>query len=279
MSPSTTITLHQGVLSPQAIPQLGLGVYQSPNGAETVDTVRYALQHGYRHIDTARIYHNEADVGAGLRAAGIPREEVFVTTKLWESDQGYDSAIAAYRESLRLMGLEYIDLYLIHWPLPGKRRYSWMALETLLEEGRVRAIGVSNYLVRHLEELFSYAQILPAVNQIEMSPYNYLQRRDTLNLCAAQNIVVEAYSPLTKGRKLGDPRLAAIAARYGCAPAQVLLRWSVQKGFVVLVKSNQPERIRENAAIFDFALSTNDMALLDTFNENLATGWDPTNEP
>ena len=271
----STLTLNNGV----AIPQLGLGVYRSPNGAETFETVRYALHHGYRHVDTARIYHNEADVGAGLRASGVPREQVFITTKLWESDQGYDSAIAAYGQSLRLMGLDYIDLFLIHWPLPGKRRYSWMALETLLEEGRVRAIGVSNYLVRHLEELLGHARYTPAVNQIELSPYNYEQRRPTLELCAAQGIAIEAYSPLTKGRKLGDPRLAEIGAGHGVTPAQVLIRWGLQKGAVVLVKSNRPERIRQNADVYDLALSAAEMARLDTFNENLATGWDPTNEP
>jgi len=275
MDLSATVTLNNGV----AIPRLGLGVFQSPNGAETVEAVRYALQFGYRHIDTARIYRNEADVGAGLRASGVPRGEVFITTKLWESDQGYDSCIAACKESLRLMGLDYVDLFLIHWPLPGKRRYSWMALETLLDEGLARAIGVSNYLVRHLEELFGYARYVPAVNQIELSPYNYLQRRDTVELCLARGVAVEAYSPLTKGRKLGDPRLIAVAARYGRTPAQVLIRWGLQKEAIVLVKSNRPERIRENAAVFDFALSDEDMALLDTFNENLATGWDPTNEP
>ncbi len=275
MNLNTTLTLHNDV----AIPQLGLGVFRSPNGAETVETVRYALEAGYRHVDTARIYRNEADVGAGLRASGLPREQVFVTTKLWESDQGYDSAIAAYGESLRLMGLDYIDLFLIHWPLPGKRRYSWMALETLLEEGRVRAIGVSNYLVRHLEELFGHARYRPAVNQIELSPYNYEQRRPTLDLCAAQGIAIEAYSPLTKGRKLGDPRLAAIGAAYGVTAAQVLIRWGLQKEAIVLVKSNRPERIRQNADVFGFELSADDMASLDTFNENLATGWDPTNEP
>ena len=275
MNLTTTIHLNNGV----AIPQLGLGVYRSPNGMETFETVRYALETGYRHVDTARIYHNEADVGAALRASGVPREQVFVTTKLWESDQGYDSAIAAYHESLRLMGLEYVDLFLIHWPLPGKRRYSWMALETLLEEGRVRAIGVSNYVVRHLEELLGHARYLPAVNQIELSPYNYEQRRPTLDLCAAQGIAIEAYSPLTKGRKLGDPRLASIGAGYGVSPAQVLIRWGLQKGAIVLVKSNRPERIRQNADVFGFALSAADMAPLDTFNENLATGWDPTDEP
>ena len=275
MDLTINITLNNGV----ATPRLGLGVYRSPNGAETFETVRYALEVGYRHVDTARIYHNEADVGAGLRASGVPREQVFVTTKLWESDQGYDSAIAAYNESLRLMGLAYVDLFLIHWPLPGKRRYSWMALETLLEEGRVRAIGVSNYVVRHLEELLGHARYLPAVNQIELSPYNYEQRRPTLDLCAAQGIAIEAYSPLTKGRKLGDPRLASIGTGYGVSPAQVLIRWGLQKGAIVLVKSNRPERIRQNADVFSFALSASDMSTLDTFNENLATGWDPTNEP
>ena len=275
MDLTINITLNNGV----ATPRLGLGVYRSPNGAETFETVRYALEVGYRHVDTARIYHNEADVGAGLRASGVPREQVFVTTKLWESDQGYDSAIAAYNESLRLMGLEYVDLFLIHWPLPGKRRYSWMALETLLEEGRVRAIGVSNYVVRHLEELLGHARYLPAVNQIELSPYNYEQRRPTLDLCAAQGIAIEAYSPLTKGRKLGDPRLASIGTGYGVSPAQVLIRWGLQKGAIVLVKSNPQERIRQNADVFGFALSASDMSTLDTFNENLATGWDPTNEP
>lgn len=275
MDLSTTTRLNNGI----DIPNLGLGMFKSPDGAETVETVRYALEIGYRHIDTARIYRNEADVGVGLRAAGIPREEVFVTTKLWESDQGHDSAKGALRESLRLMGLDYVDLFLIHWPVPHKRRYSWQGMEELVEEGVVRAIGVSNYLVRHLHELFGYARIMPAVNQIELSPYNYLQRRDTVSLCRANGIAVEAYSPLTKGRKLGDPRLVAIAKRYGRTPAQVLIRWCLEKEFIVLAKSNRRERIRENAAVFDFALRSEDVALLDTFNENLATGWDPTDEP
>lgn len=275
MDLTTTIRLNNGV----EIPVLGLGLYRSPNGAETSDSVRYALEIGYRHLDTARIYGNEADVGAGLRSAGIPREQVFVTTKLWESDQGYDSSKAALRQSLRLMGLDFIDLFLIHWPIPHKRRYSWMGLEELVDEGLARAIGVSNYMPHHLNELFGYARVMPAVNQIELSPYNYLQRRETIDLCHANGIAVEAYSPLTKGRKLGDPRLVAIAARYGRSPAQALIRWGLQKGFIVLAKSNRPERIRENAAVFDFALSDEDMATLDGFNENLATGWDPTHEP
>lgn len=275
MELTTTIQLNNGI----PIPVLGLGLYRSPNGAETSESVRYALEVGYRHLDTARIYGNEADVGAGLRAAGIPREQVFVTTKLWESDQGYDPSKAALRQSLRLMGLDHIDLFLIHWPMPHKRRYSWMGLEELLDEGLARAIGVSNYMAHHLNELFGYARILPAVNQIELSPYNYLQRRETIELCRAKGIAIEAYSPLTKGRKLGDPRLVAMATRYGRSPAQVLIRWGLQKGFIVLAKSNRPERIRENAAVFDFALSDEDMTTLDGFNENLVTGWDPTHEP
>lgn len=272
---TTTVTLNNGV----AIPVLGLGVYRSPSGTETQTTIRQALELGYRHIDTARIYRNEADVGAAVRQSEIPREQIFVTTKLWESDQGYDAAIAAYNESLRLMGLEYVDLYLIHWPLPHKRRYSWMALETLLEEGRVRAVGVSNYMVHHMEELFGYARILPAVNQIELTPYNFAQHRDVVELCRAQGIALEAYSPLTKGRKLDDPRLVAIAARYERTPAQILIRWCLQKDFIPLPKTNRLERLRENAAVFDFAISDEDMAALDRFNENLATGWDPTHEP
>jgi methylglyoxal/glyoxal reductase len=275
MNLSTKITLNNGV----DIPILGLGVYRSPTGTETVETVAYALQAGYRHVDTARIYRNEADVVAGVRASGIPREEVFITTKLWESDQGYDPCLAAYRESLRLMGLDIIDLFLIHWPIPHKRRYSWMAMEELLEEGKVRAIGVSNYMVHHLEELLSYARIPPAVNQIELSPYIYEERRAVVEFCRAHGIAVQAYSPLTKGQKLRDPKLVAVAGRYGRTTAQILIRWCLQKGFIVLPKSNRPERILENADVFDFDISAEDIAYLDTFNENLATGWDPAGEP
>lgn len=275
MNLTTTMRLNNGV----EIPIFGLGVYRSPSGTETVDTVRYALQAGYRHVDTARIYGNEADVAAGVRDSGISRAAVFITSKLWESDQGYDSCLAAYRESLRRMGLDYLDLYLIHWPLPHKRRYSWMAMETLLAEGVVRSIGVSNYMVHHLEELLGYAKVLPGVNQIELSPYIYEERRAVVEFCRAHGIAVEAYSPLTKGQKLNDPKLVAIARRYDRTTAQLLIRWCLQKEFIVLPKSNRPERILENAAVFDFAISDEDMALLDSFNENLATGWDPAGEP
>lgn len=275
MNLATTIHLNQGI----DIPILGLGVYQSPAGNETRRSVTDALAAGYRHIDTARIYGNEADVGAAVRASNVAREDVFVTTKLWESDQGYETAIAACNESLRLMGLDYVDLYLIHWPVPGKRLDSWRALETLLQEGKCRAIGVSNYMVPHLEELLSVARVLPAVNQIEMSPYVYGSRRAIVSYCEANAIAIEAYSPLTKARKLNDRKLRKIASRYGKTTAQVLIRWGLEKGFIVLPKSNMPERIRENADVFDFSLSPTDMAILDGFDENLVTGWDPTTVP
>lgn len=275
MNITTTLHLNNGV----NIPVFGLGVFKSPAGSETQRTVQDALTLGYRHVDTAHIYGNEADVGLAVRAADIPRSEIFVTTKLWETDQGYDSAIAACHESLRLMGLDYVDLYLIHWPVPGKRLDSWRALETLLDEGICRSIGVSNYMVRHLEELLSAARVVPAVNQIELSPYLYGSRHDVVSFCEMNAIAIEAYSPLTKGRKLNDPRLLEIAAHYDKTAAQVLIRWALEKGFIVLPKSNRPERIRENADVFDFSISADDMAALDSFDEGFITSWDPTNAP
>lgn len=255
-----------------AIPQVGLGVWQaSPEDCRAA--VAAALRLGYRHIDTARIYGNEADVGAAIRDSGIPREHIFITTKLWNDDQGYDSALQAFDASAKRLGVEYIDLYLIHWPVPGKRLDSWRALEKLRADKRARAIGVSNFLVHHLEELFGAAKEKPAVNQIELTPF--LQRRDTVELCKREKIVVEAYSPLTRGKRLGHPVITAIADELGRSPAQVLLRWNVEHGNVVLPKSVRPERIAENGNLFDFRLSPDQLAQLDALEENLATGWDP----
>ena len=251
---------------------LGLGVWQAPPD-ECREAVAAALRLGYRHIDTARIYGNEADVGAAIRDSGIPREQIFVTTKLWNDDQGYDSALRAFDASAKRLGLEYIDLYLIHWPVPGKRLDSWRALEKLHADKRARAIGVSNFLVRHLEELFAKAHEKPAVNQIELTPF--LQRRDTVALCQREKIVVEAYSPLTRGKRLDHPVITALAKELGKSPAQVLLRWGVEKGVVVLPKSVHEARIAENGAIFDFQLTPAQLARLDALEENLATGWDP----
>jgi diketogulonate reductase-like aldo/keto reductase len=258
------------------IPQVGLGVWQSARGATTRDAVATALRLGYRHIDTARIYGNESDVGEGVRASGVPRAEVFVTTKLWNADQGFDSALRAFDASLQRLGLEYVDLYLLHWPVAERRLESWRALERLYAEKRARAIGVSNFLRPHLEELLAHAAIVPAVNQIELTPF--LQRRDTVAMCQDKGIVVESYSPLTHGERLGHPVLRDVAQRVKRSPAQVLLRWGVQKGVVVLPKSTREARIAENVALFDFALDADDVSRLDALEENLATGWDPAQQ-
>jgi diketogulonate reductase-like aldo/keto reductase len=256
-----------------AIPQLGLGVWQTPRGAATRGAVAAAIAAGYRHVDTARIYGNEADVGAAVRGSGLPRRELFVTTKLWNDDQGYDSALRAFDASLARLGLDDVDLYLLHWPVAGKRRDSWRALERLHREGRARAIGVSNFMPKHLEELLGEAEIVPAVNQIEVSPFH--QQRDARAFCARHQIVVEAYSPLTRGARLDDGTVTTIAARVERTPAQVMLRWGIEHGLVVLPKSTHEARIRENAAIFDFSLDAEAMTALDRLDEGLVTGWDP----
>jgi diketogulonate reductase-like aldo/keto reductase len=268
----TTLRLNSGA----AIPQVGLGVWQTPTGAATREAVTAAIEAGYRHIDTARVYRNEADVGAAVRAAGVPRAQLFVTTKLWNADQGYDEALRAFDASLERLGLDFVDLYLIHWPVPGKRLESWRALERLFDDGRARSIGVSNFLVPHLQELLAKAKHVPAVNQIELSPF--LQRHDAVALCRARGIVVEAYSPLTRGQRLGHPVVVEIARRVDRTPAQVLLRWSLQHGNVVLPKSTRPARIEENGRLFDFTLDEAAMKRLDGLEEGLATGWDPAQQ-
>jgi diketogulonate reductase-like aldo/keto reductase len=270
---SSKMKLNSGV----EIPILGLGVFQSPAGAETRGAVKAALAAGYRHIDTARIYNNEADVGAAVRESGVAREEIFVTTKLWNSDHGYDKAIAACNASLGRLGLKYVDLYLVHWPVQGLRLDTWRAMETLLGEGKCRAIGVSNYMIRHLDELLAKAKVVPAVNQVELSPFLYPQ--DLVRYCEGKGIVLEAYSPLTKGMRLRHPAIVAVAKKHGKSAAQVLIRWAIEHRFVVLPKSVRKERIEENAAVFDFALDAEDMRALDALDEGLHTGWDPTDAP
>ena len=275
MDINTKVTLNNGV----TIPIIGLGVFQSPPGGTTKQAILDSLDAGYRHIDTARIYGNEVDVGKALAESGLQREEIFVTTKLWNADQGYESTLDALEISLGKMDLDYVDLYLMHWPVEDRRLESWTAMEELLAKDRCRSIGVSNFMVHHLEELLKNTQVVPAINQIELSPYNYLQRKETLELCHSEGIVIEAYSPLTKGKKLGDPRLVEIAAQYEKTTAQLLIRWALEKQFVVLPKSVKKDRIVENAEVFDFTISSEDMTAMDGFNENLATGWDPTNVP
>jgi diketogulonate reductase-like aldo/keto reductase len=268
----SAITQRLALTTGAMIPQIGLGVWQSPQGAPTRNAVTAALDLGYRHIDTARIYRNEADVGVAIEASGVPRADVFVTTKLWNDDQGYDSALRAFDASLARLRFDYVDLYLIHWPVQHKRRDSWRALEAIFASGRAKAIGVSNYLAPHLEELLGEAKVKPHVNQIELTPF--LQRRATRALCDAHQIVVEAYSPLTRGQRLDDPIVGGIAREANVTPAQVLLRWGVQHGHVILPKSVTRKRIAENATL-DFTLTAAQMATLDGLEEGLSTGWDP----
>lgn len=270
---SPTVTLRSGV----AMPVLGLGVYQSRPGRETRDAVAHALEVGYRHIDTARFYSNEADVGTAIERSGLSREDVFVTTKLANPDHGYDSARRALDRSLLQLGSEYVDLYLVHWPVAGLRKDSWRALVEAKKAGKARAIGVSNYTIRHLEELASTSDVLPDVNQVELSPFLY--QRALIEHCQALGIVVEAYSPLTQGRRLGHPAIVETAAKHGKTAAQVMIRWALQHQLVVIPKSVKRARIEENADVFDFELDRDDLALLDGLNEDLHTCWDPTNAP
>jgi diketogulonate reductase-like aldo/keto reductase len=268
----TKVKLNNGV----EMPVFGLGTYRT-SGKETKDVVLYALEIGYRLIDTARMYENEKEVGEAISQSGIPREELFVTTKLWNSDHGYERALKAFETSLKNLGLEYIDLYLIHWPVEGLRDDSWKALEKLLKEGKCRAIGVSNYMIRHLKELLKNSATIPAVNQVEFSPYLYL--KDLLDFCVSHKIQLESYSPLTKGQKLDDPKLKSLASKYSKTPAQMLVRWALQKKVVVIPKSSKRERIKENTEVFDFSISSEDMKVLDSLNQNLHTSWDPTDVP
>jgi diketogulonate reductase-like aldo/keto reductase len=267
------VTLRSGV----QLPRVGLGVYQAARGEGTRAAVREALRLGYRHIDTARIYGNEDDVASAVRASGVPRGEVFITTKLWNDDQGYDQTLRAFHAALARMALDYVDLFLLHWPVPELRLESWRALERLRQEGRVRAIGVSNFMVHHLDELLAHATVVPDVNQIEVSPF--LQQREVRARCAREGIAVEAYSPLTKGERLAHPAVRAVARSAQRTPAQVLLRWGLQREMIVLPKSTRPERLAENLALFDFTLSAAELAQLDALEEGLVTGWDPRDEP
>jgi diketogulonate reductase-like aldo/keto reductase len=253
------------------IPRLGLGVYQSPPGKTTRRAVKYALEIGYRHIDTAQLYGNEADIGDALRESGIKREQVFITTKVWNSYQGYDSTLQACEQSLRRLRLQYVDLYLIHWPVQGMSLNTWRAMVNLLRSGKARAVGVSNYTIELLQEILQNSDVVvPAVNQVEFHPFLY--QKHLLSFCEKNGIQLEAYSPLTRGYKLNDPTILAVAKKYGNkTPAQVLIRWSLQHGLVVIPKSIHEDRIRENSQVFDFQIGPEDMRLLDSLNENLQT--------
>ncbi|MBD3190638.1 MAG: aldo/keto reductase [Candidatus Heimdallarchaeota archaeon] len=242
-----------------------------------MDAIIHALEGGYRLIDTAAFYGNEEEVGKAIKESRVPREEIVVTTKLWNSDHGYISTINAFNESLDKLGLSYVDLYLIHWPVEDLRLESWKALESLYEKGKCKAIGVSNYQIRHLQELLDNSTVVPTVNQVEFHPFLY--QKGLLNFCRSNNIQLEAYSPLTKGRKLNDPKLLKIAEKYSKTSAQILIRWCLQKEVVTIPKSSSLKHITENANVFDFNISQEDMNLLDSFNEDLHTSWDPSTIP
>ncbi|MFH8619648.1 aldo/keto reductase [Streptomyces sp. NPDC017979] len=271
MSTVPSITLNNGV----TMPQLGFGVWQVPDDEATA-AVTTALDAGYRSIDTAAAYENETGTGRALAASGLPREELFVTTKLWNSDQGYDPALRAFDASLDRLGLDYVDLYLIHWPLPRRDAYvdTYRALEKVLSEGRARAIGVSNFLPEHLERLVEETSVVPAVNQIELHPQ--LQQHAAREVHARLGIATEAWSPLGSGKGLLEaPAVVAVARKHGRSPAQVVLRWHVQSGLIAIPKSVTPSRIRENLAVFDFELDSDDLAALAALDEGRRLGPDP----
>ncbi|WP_213813642.1 aldo/keto reductase [Glaciihabitans sp. dw_435] len=267
---SPTIELADG----RSIPQLGLGVYKVADDTAAVLT-QGAIEAGYRHVDTAKLYFNEAGVGAGVRASGVPREELFVTTKVWNDDQGYDSTLRAFDTSLGLLGMDYVDLYLIHWPAPARDLYleTWRALEKLQADGRARSIGVSNFTIPHLERLRENSDVLPVIDQVELHPW--LPQTELRAHNDALGIRTEAWSPLARGRILGNETLEAIGRKYDKSAAQVVLRWDIQNGLIVIPKSNSLDRIRENSRVFDFELDAEDLAAIATLETGERTGSNP----
>ncbi len=257
------------------IPKLGLGVLKAKDGAEVEQAVVAALKNGYRLIDTAAVYGNESGVGRALKKSGVPREEIVLTTKVWNSDQGYEQTLAAFERSLKKLQTSYIDLYLIHWPVAGKYKDTWKALESLYRQGKVRAIGVSNFQTHHLEDLMATAEIVPMVNQVEIHPH--LQQRELEEFAREHNILLEAWRPIMMGEVSLIPELRSIGEKYGKSSVQVTLRWLLQRGVVVIPKSVREERIIQNADIFDFELSVLDMNTISTLDRGRRLGPDPDN--
>ncbi|MBP2000954.1 diketogulonate reductase-like aldo/keto reductase [Paenibacillus shirakamiensis] len=270
-----TVKLNNGV----HIPWFGLGVWKVKEGDEVVLSVKNAIRHGYRSIDTAAAYQNEEGVGQGIAEAlqenNLKREELFITTKVWNADQGYESTLQALETSLTKLGLDYVDLYLIHWPVKGKYKETWKALEQLYKDGKAKAIGVCNFHVHHLEDLAEGSEITPALNQVELHPY--LTQQELREYCAKKGIQIEAWSPLAQGKIVEDKTIQAIGDKYGKSAAQVVLRWDLQHGIVTIPKSVREERIVANADIFDFELTAEDVAAIDALNQDERTGPDPDN--
>lgn len=271
MNIQSTVTLNNGV----KMPIFGLGVFLTKEGEEVENAVRWALDAGYIHIDTAAVYGNERGVGKALKQSGIPRNEVFITTKVWNADQGYASALKAFETSCDKLDTDYVDLYLIHWPKGDLSVETWKAMEEIYASGRAKAIGVSNFLVHHLQDLLLHCNVVPAVNQVEFHPF--LQQPPLQAFCREMGVQMEAWSPIMKGRVSDIPVLQALAARYGKTPVQITLRWELQKQIVTIPKSVKADRILSNAEVFDFELTTEDMERIDRLDKHQRVGADPDN--
>ncbi|WP_167614073.1 aldo/keto reductase [Maribellus sediminis] len=269
MDITSTAILNNGV----KMPWLGLGVFQSKDGEEVITAVKTALENGYKSIDTAAIYQNERGVGTAILESGVAREDIFLTSKVWNTDQGYTTTMAAFEESLEKLQTDYLDLYLIHWPKGDRSVETWKALEEIYAKGQAKAIGISNFLVHHLEDFLPHCKVMPVVNQVEFHPE--LIQPDLLEFCQNKGIQLEAWSPIMKGRVNDIPILQELAAKYGKTPVQITLRWDIQKGVVTIPKSVTPERIIANADIFDFELSPEDMAKIDSLDKNGRIGGHP----
>lgn len=261
--------LHNGV----QMPWVGLGVYKAEDGDEVIQAIKWAIDAGYRSIDTASLYENEAGVGQAISESHVPREELFITTKVWNTDQGYESTLAAFNASLERLALDYVDLYLVHWPVPEMYKETWKALEKIYNDGRAKAIGVSNFKKHHLEDLMADAEIKPMVNQVEYHPR--LTQEDLLSYCKEQGIQIEAWRPLLKGEIFEEPTLVELAGKYNKSVAQIILRWDLQNGVVTIPKSVTQNRIEENIDIFDFELTNKDMSRISALNQDKRNGADP----
>ncbi len=271
LSLSSTVALANGV----KMPRIGLGVFKVEKEEELLTAVKAAIEIGYRSIDTASIYGNEEWVGEAIRQSGFNREELFITSKVWNSDQGYEATLKAFNTSLKKMGLEYLDLYLIHWPVEGKYTETWRALEDLYKDGKIKAIGVSNFQISHLENLLKTAEIKPMINQIELHPK--LAQTELRDFAAKHDMHIEAWAPLMQGGLFENGVLNELAAKHGKSVAQIVLRWHLQNGIIVIPKSTKPHRIKENADLFDFELSQPEMELIDSLDAHLRVGPDPDN--
>ncbi|WP_342387720.1 aldo/keto reductase [Salinicoccus bachuensis] len=271
ISVNDTYTLNNGV----KMPFIGLGVYKAENGSQVKDAVLAAIEAGYRHIDTASFYGNEKGVGEAIRASDVPRDSLFITTKVWNDDLGYEETLRAFEVSMDNLGLDYLDLYLIHWPIEGRYTEAWKALEKLYDEGRVKAIGVSNFHRQHLEGIFAMCRVKPMLNQLEYHPH--LAQKEMHAFCKAHDIQLEAWAPLKRGGLFEEPVIQQLVEKHGKTPAQIILRWDLQNGVSTIPKSVTPSRIQENIDIFDFELSGADMEKIDSLDSNQRMGKNPDN--